>query len=182
MTEENRMDESAGPARAAGWYPDPSGRYKHAYWDGSDWRPDVAAAVNRMQVNSSKKFFIRRGALSRIGEFVLKDETVERIATGTYYSWGNRSGSLVLTDRRLLLLIGGRRTVEVRDYPLESVSSAESGLGGIAVLAKGKRLRLAEMNGEDADDFVYALRLHNIGHPATEARSWKRWLPPHWWQ
>jgi hypothetical protein len=175
MNEENRMDEPVRQRRAAGWYPDPSGRYKHAYWDGSDWRPDVTAALNRI----NKNLFIRRGALARIGEFLLKDETVERIATGTYYSWGNRSGVLVLTDRRLLLLIGGRRTVEVRDYPLESVSSAEAGWGGIAVFVNGKTLRLTTMNGEDADEFAYALRRH-VGHSATEVPSWKRWLPPQW--
>lgn len=27
---------------APGWYPDPSGRYEHRYWDGNVWTPNVS--------------------------------------------------------------------------------------------------------------------------------------------
>jgi hypothetical protein len=171
------MDEPVRPPRAAGWYRDPTGRYKYGYWDGSDWRPDVAAAMERMR--TSWKPGIRRGAIVRIGEFLLKDETVERMATGNYYSWGNRGVFVVLTDRRLLFLIGGRRRAKVRAYPHESVSFVDSGWGGIAVFANGDRLRITEMDREDADEIAYATRRHT-GQASKDSASWKRWLPPQW--
>jgi hypothetical protein len=72
------MGESATPSRAAGWVPGSLRRQgEYGYRDGSDWRPDVSAAMNRMR--TSWKLGIRRGATVRIGEFLLKDETVERI-------------------------------------------------------------------------------------------------------
>jgi len=30
-------------AHEAGWYPDPSGRHEHRYWDGSRWTEHVAS-------------------------------------------------------------------------------------------------------------------------------------------
>ena len=174
---EESIGESATPSRAVGWYRDPSGRYKYGYWDGSDWQPDVSAAMNRMR--TSWKPGIRRGAIVRIGEFLLKGETVERMATGNYYSWGNHHVFVVLTDRRLLFLTGGRRRPEVRSYPLESISFVDSGWGGIAVFANGDKLRITEMDREDADEIVYATRLHT-GQPSNDPPSWKRWLPPQW--
>jgi hypothetical protein len=32
------------PAVPADWYPDPSGRYEHRYWDGSKWTDNVSRA------------------------------------------------------------------------------------------------------------------------------------------
>jgi hypothetical protein len=107
--------ESVTPPCAAGWYPHHPDSKEYGYWDGSTWRPDVMAAMNRMHNYSPPKSF-RRWALARVGEFVPGDETVERIATGTSYfhRWG-RSTSEVVTDRRLLLLIGRRHDAEVRE-------------------------------------------------------------------
>lgn len=172
---EDSMGESATPPRAAGWYRDPSGRSKYGYWDGSDWRPDVSGAMNRMR--TSWKPGIRRGAIVRIGEFLFKGETVERMATGNYYSWGNNHVFVVLTDRGLLFLTGGRRRAKVRAYPLESISFVDS-WGGIAVCADGKKLR-TQIDREDADEIAYATRLHT-GQPSNDPPSWKRWLPPQW--
>ena len=62
-------DASGTPPRAAGWYPHPPGSKEFGYWDGSTWRPDVMAAMNRMHNYSPPKSF-RGWALERIGEFV----------------------------------------------------------------------------------------------------------------
>lgn len=35
---------AAAPSVAAGWYPDPTGRFEQRYWDGSQWTADVANA------------------------------------------------------------------------------------------------------------------------------------------
>lgn len=32
------------PAVPADWYPDPSGRYEHRYWDGTKWTDNVSRA------------------------------------------------------------------------------------------------------------------------------------------
>lgn len=156
---DNTMGESMTSARAAGWYRDPPGRLRYAYWDGSGWRPDVTAAVNLM--HGTAKFFIRRRALARIGEFVPNHETVECIAAGSYYTWtwGNTPVAVVLTDRRLLLLLGGRRKARVREYPRESISFAKPGLwGSITVIANGETFRVDRVNPHDADDMVDAIR------------------------
>jgi Bacterial PH domain len=146
----------------------------YGYWDGSAWRPDVSAALHLMHVNSTAKFFIRRRALARIGEFVSKDETVKCMAAGTYYSWGNTNVTVVFTDRRLLPLIGGRRTARVREYPRESISDAKSGvLGSITVIANGKTLYISYVNPHDADDMVDAIR-----GPSSNRQRTRRAKPP----
>ena len=174
------MGESMTSARAAGWYRDPPGGFKYRYWDGSGWRPDVTAAVNGM--HGTAKFFIRRRALARIGEFVPNNETVECIAAGSYYtwSWGNTPVAVVLTDRRLLLLLGGRRKARVREYPRDSISFAKPGFwGSITVIANGKRFRVDHVNPRDADDMVDAIRDHATGRrtgPAPPPRLVAKYL------
>lgn len=168
------MGESVTSARAAGWYRDPPGGYEYGYWDGSAWRRDVSAAMHLMHENDIAKFFIRRRALARIGEFVPNTETVACIGAGTYYSWGNRPVAVVLTDRRLLLLIGGRRRARVREYPLESISFAESRWGGLTVIANGKRLRIDPMNVHDRDEMARAIRDRLIGRRTGPAPSPRR--------
>lgn len=145
-------DASVTPPRAAGWYPRPPGSKEYGYWDGSTWRPDVMAAMNRMHNYSPPKAF-RGWALEGIGEFVPSDETVERIAMGTsYFRRFGRATAVVVTDRRLLLLIGGRHDAEVREYPFESISYVEAGDEGLTVFANGQRLRIGDMNVTDADE------------------------------
>jgi hypothetical protein len=151
---EDSIGEAETPSRPAGWYPTPPGSKEYGYWDGLAWRPDVIAAMNRMHNYSPPKSF-RKWALSRIGEFVPSDETIERIATGTSYfhSWG-RSTSVVVTDQRLLLLIGSRRRAEVRDYPLASISYVEAHEEGLTACANGQMLRIRHMNVTDADEIA----------------------------
>lgn len=152
------MGESVKSSRAAGWYPDPPSSKEYGYWDGSTWRPDVTAAMNRMHNYSPPKSF-RRWALARIGEFVPSDETVERIATGTsYFHPLGRGTSVVVTDRRLLLLIGSRHRAEVRDYPFESISYVEASEEGLTVCAHGQTLRIRYMNVNDADEIADAIQ------------------------
>jgi hypothetical protein len=171
---EESIGESGTPSRAVGCYRDHPDASEYCYSDGSAWRQDVSAALNRTHRPASL-----RGALARIGEFVPSDETVECMASGNYYALrkGNQTVTVVLTDRRLLFFFGGRRFARVRDYLLESVSFVEYGWGGIAVFAVGKRLRINQMNHKDAHEIVYATRRH-IGQPTVEVPSWRRWLPP----
>jgi Protein of unknown function (DUF2510) len=172
---------SERPSPAAGWYPDPSGGSDWGYWDGSAWRRDVTAAIDRRLENRAERssawpmvawsrrrwrrdldigagLFLRGRALARIGEFVPRAETVECIADGTCYAWGNRRVSVVLTDLRFLLLIGSRRRADVREYPLSSISSAESGWGRLKVVVNGQKVTIYHMNPHDADDMAHALR------------------------
>ena len=170
------MGDMVMSARAAGWYRDPPGGYEYGYWDGSAWRPDVSAAMHVMQASSIEKYFIGRRALARIGEFVPSDETVVCIGAGSYYSWGNRPVALVLTDRRLLLLIGGRRRADVRGYPLESISFAGSRWGGLTVIANGKKLRIECMNVHDRDEIARAIRDRLSGrHPGPAPAPRRVW-------
>jgi hypothetical protein len=132
-----------------------------------------------MHANRAAKFFIRRGALARIGEFVPSDETVECIAAGTYFSWGNRSVTVVLTNRRLLLMMGGRRLAEVRDYSSESISSVKStwvdfGDQCLTVVANGKRLPTRGMNADDADEMAHWIRVGSSGRRSEPARPPRR--------
>jgi hypothetical protein len=64
---------------------------------------------------------------------VARDETVELIAEtrkalDREETWN--ADYTVLTDRRLLLLTGSRRRAQVRDFPVQSISVAESEWGG----------------------------------------------------
>jgi hypothetical protein len=145
-------DESVTPRRAAGWYRHPPDSKEYGYWDGSTWRPDVMAAMNRMHNYSPPKSF-RGWALEGIGEFVPSDERVERIAMGTsYFHRFGRPTSVVVTDRRLLLLIGFRHDAEVREYPFESISYVDAGHEGLTVCANGQTFRIGDMNVTDADE------------------------------
>ncbi len=40
----NNVSAQLVPAVPADWYPDPSGRYEHRYWDGSKWTDNVSRA------------------------------------------------------------------------------------------------------------------------------------------
>jgi hypothetical protein len=40
----NNVSTPTTPAVPADWYPDPSGRYEHRYWDGSKWTDNVSRA------------------------------------------------------------------------------------------------------------------------------------------
>jgi hypothetical protein len=191
------MGESRTPSPAAGWYRDPPGAYEYGYWDGSGWRPDVTAAISKMLASRSAAAWrsrwswsrrlhhelaadgIGRGALARIGEFVARDETVERIAeTHSVYNSPGDDGYVVLTDRRLLRLTGSRRRAQVRDFALQSISVAESEWAGITVVASGKTWRIGRMNVHDADDMAHAIRGRSSGRrtgPATPLGKIKRW-------
>jgi hypothetical protein len=171
------MGESVKPSRAAGWYPGPLGGNEYGYWDGSAWRPDVMAAMNRMHNYSPPKSF-RRWALARIGEFVPSEETVERIATGTsYFRPLGRGTSVVVTDRRLLLLIGSRQRAEVREYPLELISCVEAGEAGLTVCANGQSLRIGCMNVNDADEIADVIQDRSHCRRTRHARLGE----PHGW-
>jgi hypothetical protein len=163
------MDESVRPPpRAVGWYRNPPGGYEYGYWDGSAWRQDVSAAVHLMEANSTVKFFMLRGALARIGELVSNDETVNCIGAGTYYSRVNRRVSVVLTDRRLLLL-GGRRLATFCEFPLESISSAKPVWGGLMVIADGRMLSISDMNAHDRDEMAQAIQDASSGRRTRPA-------------
>jgi hypothetical protein len=135
------------------------------------------AAMNRMHNYSPPKSF-SRWALARIGEFVPSDETVERIATGTsYFRPLGRGTSIVVTDRRLLLLIGSRDRPEVRDYPLGSISFVEAGEEGLTVCSNGQTFRIGYMNVNDADEIADAIQDRSNCRRTRRARPGE----PHGW-
>jgi hypothetical protein len=170
-------DESATPPRAAGWYPHPPDSKDYGYWDGSGWRPDVMAAMNRMHNYSPPKSF-RGWALEGIGEFVPSDETVQRIAMGTsYFHRFGRATSVVVTDRRLLLLIGFRHDADVREYPFESISYVEAGDEGLTVCANGQTFRIGDMNITDADEAADVIQDRSQCRRSRRARLGE----PHGW-
>jgi hypothetical protein len=174
------MGESVTLPPPAGWYRDPSDSHKFRYWDGSAWRPDVTAAINRMHLRSLEKVTFRR-ALARIGEFVADNETVERMATGMDHAWpyGNYGVLVVLTDRRMFFLKSGRKTKITRNFPLETVTFVECAWGGITLLARRERAQIAYMNSEDAKAIVDLMRRRINSQPTHDLRPWKRRWP---WQ
>src|SRR3954467_15028693 len=77
---------------------------------------------------------------------------------GTY---GNGTGLLVLTDRRLLFLKEGM-TKKTEDFPLERVSSVQwsSGLtlGTITIFASGNKAEIKQVNKDDGKEMVDHVR------------------------
>lgn len=97
-------------------------------------RDDIAAARSKMRVKGGGR------EMKKLVECLWDGEVVARMTTGYY---GNGTGLLVLTDRRLLFVKDGMMAKTTEDFPLSKVSSIQwsSGmvLGTIISLRAGTR-------------------------------------------
>ena len=126
-------------------------------------RPDIAAARSKMRVKLGGGREIKR-----LTEHLWEGEAVERMTTGSY---GNGTGLIVLTDRRLLFVQDGVMSKRSEDFPLEKVSSVQwsSGLalGTITIFASGNKTELKNVNKDDGKEIVDVVRARVTGPKAT---------------
>ncbi len=119
-----------------------------------DLRPDIVAAKSKMRVKLGGGREIKR-----LSEHLWEGETVERMTTGAY---GNGTGLIVLTDRRMLFVQDGVMSKRSEDFPLEKVSSVQwsSGLmlGTITIFASGNKTEIKNVNKDDGKEIVDVLR------------------------
>ena len=117
-------------------------------------RPDIAAAKSKMRVKLGGGREIKR-----LTEHLWEAETVERMTTGAY---GNGTGLIVLTDRRLLFVQDGVMSKKSEDFPLDKVSSVQWGsgmmLGAITIFASGNKSEIKNVNKDDGKEIVDLVR------------------------
>lgn len=81
------------------------------------------------------------------------------MTTGTY---GNGTGLIVLTDRRLLFVQDGVMSKRSEDFPLDKVSSVQWGsglmLGAITIFASGNKTEIKNVNKDDGKEIVDRVR------------------------
>lgn len=134
--------------------PQPAGSIEGECQVSEDDRPDITAAKSRMRVKLGAGREIKR-----LPEHLWEGETVERMTTGTY---GNGTGLIVLTDRRLLFLRDGVMSQRSEDFPLEKVSSVQwaSGLlmGAITIFASGNKSEIKNVGKDDGKEIVDIVR------------------------
>ena len=115
-------------------------------------------------------------ALSKLDEFLSDGETVRRVTRGTYYAlpWGNTSGILVLTDRRLFYLKSGWKCRVLMDLPVETISSVQwkcdplvwlgsvGGTARITVRGSGRKVRIGVWaDGREIVDLIQSYLGHS---------------------
>jgi hypothetical protein len=126
-------------------------------------RPDIANAKSKMRVKLGGGREIKR-----LTEHLWEGETVERMTTGVY---GNGTGLIVLTDRRLLFVQDGVMSKKSEDFPLDKVSSVQWGsgllLGAITIFASGNKTEIKNVNKDDGKEIVDLVRAH-LSAPKTE--------------
>jgi hypothetical protein len=119
-----------------------------------DLRADIATAKNKMRVKLGGGREIKR-----LLDHLWEGETVERMTTGAY---GNGTGLIVLTDRRLLFVQDGVMSKKSEDFPIDKVSSVQwsSGLilGAITIFASGNKTEIKNVNKDDGKEIVDAVR------------------------
>ncbi len=117
-------------------------------------RADIATAKNKMRVKLGGGREIKR-----LTEHLWEGETVERMTTGAY---GNGTGLIVLTDRRLLFVQDGVMSKKSEDFPIDKVSSVQwsSGLmlGAIIIFASGNKTEIKNVNKDDGKEIVDVVR------------------------
>lgn len=117
-------------------------------------RPDIAAAMARMQTKLGAKREIRR-----LIEYLWEGERVDFLASGQY---GPGTGLVALTDRRMLFVKDGVMSKSTEDFPLEKISSVQwsSGmlLGTMIVFASGNKAEIKSMDKKDGKQLADALR------------------------
>lgn len=117
-------------------------------------REDIAAARSKMRVKSGGGREIKK-----LIEHLWEGESVDRMTTGLY---GNGTGLLVLTDRRLLFVKDGMMSKTTEDFPLSKVSSIQwsSGmlLGTITVFASANKVEIKNVDKGDGKELVDVIR------------------------
>jgi hypothetical protein len=115
-----------------------------------------------------------RRELKKLEEYLWPDETVSRMATGTY---AQKNGLLVLTDRRLIFLYHGWAGHRNEDFPLDTVTSVSSSsglaLGSVTVFSGGAKAEIKNVNKTDAKALVDEMRNRlatRSAKPATPAQ------------
>ena len=143
-------------------------------------RPDIQAAVDRMGSTFGAKREIRK-----LPEYLWQGETVQHMASGTY---GNGTGLIVLTDRRLLFVMDGWTQSKTEDFPIERISSVQwsSGMlmGTITVYASGNKAEITKVANPIGKTMTDSLRERlasgppaHAGHPSVPPRQFQA-APP----
>ncbi|WP_327587054.1 PH domain-containing protein [Nonomuraea sp. NBC_00507] len=117
-------------------------------------RPDIQAAASLMRNKMGAKREIRR-----LVEYLWEGEQVQLMSAGQY---GQGTGLVALTDRRLLFVKDGIMSKSTEDFPLEKISSVEwsSGmlLGSLTVFASGNKAEITSMDKQDGKQLGDRLR------------------------
>jgi hypothetical protein len=120
----------------------------------SELRADIGAAKHKMHAKLGSGREIRK-----LVSYLWDDETVNLMTKGTY---GEGTGLLVLTDRRLLFLKEGVFSKKTEDFPIEKISSVQwsSGIiyGTLTVFASGNKAEIKNVYKEDGKHIVDVLR------------------------
>ena len=129
----------------------------------TDERPDITTAKDKM------RFKLGGGReVKKLPEHLWEGETVERMTAGRY---GNGTGLIILTDRRLLFLKDGRLSKKSEDFPLGKVSSISwsSGiaLGSITIFVSGTKAEIKNVNKGDGKEMVDLIR-GRLSSPAPD--------------
>ncbi|QNG55307.1 PH domain-containing protein [Pseudonocardia petroleophila] len=102
--------------------------------------------------------------IRKLVEHLWEHETVDRMTAGFY---GNGTGLIVLTDRRMFFLKDGWMSQKSEDFPLERISSIQwsSGvlLGTITVFASGNKAEIKNVNKVDGKEIVDLIRARLSG-------------------
>lgn len=97
--------------------------------------------------------------LRALPEHLWEGETVERITSGTY---GNGTGIIVATDRRLLFLKDGMMSETSEDFPYDKISSIQWStgmlLGTITVFVSGNKSEIRNVGKNDGKAIVDLVR------------------------
>lgn len=120
----------------------------------TDERPDIAAAMSKMEIKVGGKREIKR-----LPEHLWEGEQVERMTTGAY---GAGTGLLVATDRRLLFVKDGIMAKTSEDFPYEKISSVQwhSGMlmGTVTVFVSGNKAEIKNVSKGDGKAIVDLVR------------------------
>jgi hypothetical protein len=102
--------------------------------------------------------------IRKLVEHLGESETVDRMTSGTY---GNGTGLIVLTDRRLFFLKDGWVSQTSEDFPLERISSIQwtSGvlLGAVIVFVSGNKAEIKNVQKVDGKEMVDLIRARLSG-------------------
>lgn len=124
-----------------------------------DLRPDIEAAKKRMRTKIGSNREIKK-----LSDHLWEGEQVELMTAGVY---GQGSGLLVLTDRRLLFLKDGYLSKTTEDFPLDKVSSVQWSsvllLGTITIFASNNKAEIKQVNKDDGRQIVDAVRARLAG-------------------
>jgi hypothetical protein len=119
-----------------------------------DMRPDIAAAKSRMNMTIGSK-----REMKRLPEHLWEGETVAQMTGGSY---GNGTGLIVLTDRRLFFFQDGVMSKKSEDFPFTKISSVQwsSGLmfGSIVIFASGNKAEISNVDKKDGKAMVDTVR------------------------